>query len=205
MHICVFWHLRGAISISEIRNPVWRRLWRSQAHFKFSFFTFPTVNNFENMSNLSTQHVHSLPVSRLPPRCVVSVLLRRFGDLRKKTRPWILLSMYLVEFSRFDEESAKHQQYYINYYELNDGWGPHENSPKLSGDVHLAFEGIGLEQIHGRHEYMCGIYSWRPLQKGPWQPWKEPFGHRVIHHDRSSWFIIMNQSFESCQTFLFQT
>ena len=53
-------------------------------------------------------------------------------------------------------------------------------------------EGPGLEKCHGRHEWMRGIYSWRPCQKGPWQPWKEFFqGHTVVHHD-PSWFIMMD-------------
>ena len=54
--------------------------------------------------------------------------LRRFGDLRKNT-PLDFWSMYLVDFSNFDEVWTKFQLNRVNNCELNDGWGPHENSP----------------------------------------------------------------------------
>ena len=62
-----------------------------------------------------------LPVSGSPSRVrLCGGCLRRFGDLRKNT-PLDFWSMYLVDFSKFDEDSTKIQPNHINNCELNDG------------------------------------------------------------------------------------
>ena len=73
-----------------------------------------------------------LPVLRSPsPVRLCRSCLRRFGDLKNNT-PLDFWSMHLVDFSKFDEESTEILPNHINKCELNDGWGPHDNSTNYS-------------------------------------------------------------------------
>ena len=45
-----------------------------------------------------------------------------------------------------------------------------------------------LGNIHGDHECVYGISSWRSRQKGPWQPWSSWI--IMIRHDEWWWFMI---------------
>jgi len=87
------------------------------------------------------------------------------------------------------------------------------------------FEGLDLENCHGRHEYMWyllvpsiakrAMAALKGIPSGSWQPWKESFqgwfimmNHHdsswitMIHHDESSWFMMMNHRDSSWWIFM---